>query len=488
MKSGCDILSPSFCQDPVSSYGFERLFNFSHSARATEFPPPPFLVSSVLEALRKHVHYAQKTWLVPEEADTFCAGYASAHGAAILTADSDALAYDLGKDGSVMLLKDIEIREEDYGIKTTQLDAKIYRLGTIAKRFGLKSLTPLAYAVSRDRHKSLGRNLEIARQAEKEFPRDYKSFTEEYELTHFDSNTSSNATELQLLSPIFAEWYFHSKGVGTTLKDSHNLEIWLPLLAEDASRTAPWNYGTYTRCLAYSVLSPRSVTNVNTFEHMRKGMGATQVEVRHLGSSELFEKLNEAYQYLTNSVTTLSKNTKRPTWRDLGLLWLCRCLAEDEKTIPDRSTLELIFTGNVYHRWDLVHLRAQFQAILSSWRFLFYSLNIYVSLCTDVENDMISESARDLLRLINVVDGASWSNMFDPLKTDIDHGRLDFVIQRIFDELGVQENVKTPQADLESHTSNEPKREPKRKKIKEPLIKASPKPTNMYDILAGIDE
>ncbi len=87
-------------------------------------PPPPFMVAAAIEHLRSHHHppptnHAIPTsnptsipipiQLVPAEADTHCALHARRTGAAVLTSDSDLLAYDLGTDGSVVFWDSLDL-------------------------------------------------------------------------------------------------------------------------------------------------------------------------------------------------------------------------------------------------------------------------------------------------------------------------------------------------------------------------------------------
>jgi XPG domain containing len=477
MKSGIHS-TPHSAAEP--SFSLEDLFNRVYPRSAGDFPPPPFLVTSVVEALRQHEEYAAKTWLVPGEADPYCAAYARLHGATIFTADSDSLAFDLGPRGAVMLLGNLSIGGLD-DVGSRRLLGKIYHLGKIARRFGLRNLTPLAYAVSRDRFKSLTQLLDVAKQFEKNPSRDYQQFWDEYVPQNFPKSdvTQPLGQALQHIDTPLSEWVHN--GLDALRNDDPALiDIWLPVLIDDASRTAPWSYGADVRRLAYSIIRPRQNQLSCTSEHMRKGLEITEVRVHHVENTQLLKELATFHDLIVSSISMLS-NGARPQWRELGLLWLCRSLVESGKDVPTRKDLELTFTGNVCHSWALIHLFAQFQAILYSWRILLQNLKMYFVF--DFVADTYQDSAKSLLTFLEPIDGALLTTMFDPLPDEtVDQNRLDFVIGRIFEEFNIQETIQPL-----GEQPNTKKKKRKKSKPSQKLISPSD-PKNRFSLLAAMNE
>jgi hypothetical protein len=463
-------------------FSLDDLFGRVYPRSPAEFPPPPFLVTSVVEALRQHEEYGRKTCLVPGEADPYCAGFARLHHATVFTADSDALAYDLGPSGAVMMLGNISLGGLDVD-GSRQLHGKVYQLGKIARRFGLRSLTPLAYAVYRDRFKSLNQNLEIARQIEKNPSQEYQQFKNEYVPQEFLNRNITRLVDqvLQQVDTPLSEWVYNGFDALRNDNDSASLDMWLPTVLEDASRAAPWIHGANLRRLAYSIIRPRQKRISYTSEHMRKGHGNMEVVVRHVENAQILAEITTFQDLIISSINLLSYDA-RPLWRELGLLWLCRSCVESGRDVPTRRNLELVFGGNVYHSWDLLHLFAQLQAILYSWRILMQSLKIYLAF--DITDDPYIESAKTLRNTLESIDGALLTIMFDPLHEEaINQGRLDFVIGRIFEQLGIHEN-NHPQ-DKQPNTRKKKKR--KKDTSSQKVIRPSDS-KNRFSVLGSMNE
>ncbi|UKZ56413.1 hypothetical protein TrVGV298_010249 [Trichoderma virens] len=67
---------------------------------------PSFLVPAIIDAIRESSRYREKCFIIPGEADAYCASDIAKHGGTILTSDSDLLAHDLG-NGKVIFFRDI---------------------------------------------------------------------------------------------------------------------------------------------------------------------------------------------------------------------------------------------------------------------------------------------------------------------------------------------------------------------------------------------
>ncbi|KIH93949.1 hypothetical protein SPBR_05732 [Sporothrix brasiliensis 5110] len=142
-------------KDAFSFYQRDNLPGFDAKGPRTGslLPAPAFAVPAVLDALRASAtHYKTVTHVVPGEADAFCAWHArNIEVGTVLTSDSDLLVQDLGPDGEVVLMRDIDLPRgggDEAGAgsaatKTTTTTTKrplivlAYRMAAICQRLGL---------------------------------------------------------------------------------------------------------------------------------------------------------------------------------------------------------------------------------------------------------------------------------------------------------------------------------------------------------------
>ncbi len=286
----------------------EALFQYPDPlpTRFTAMPAPPFMVPAVLQYLQSHLASQSATTtpsnsqslplrtavvqLVPAEADAYCAAYARRTGAAILTSDSDLLAYDLGREGSVILLNSIGLStlSEEGNSKQVLLGAR-YHGPSLTSNLGISCTLQrfclhrfLDPTISTSELKVLCRkplDSQLGSSMEGEWRRFLKQYStddvdcqqegEAYNLITCGNKISS--TQLQGLDPRIAELVIqlqHSKpcssGSDTEDKGSesgetngdeeHSMHMFLPLLVEDTSRDSAWSYGSSIRHLAYTIL------------------------------------------------------------------------------------------------------------------------------------------------------------------------------------------------------------------------------------------
>lgn len=433
-------------------------------------PPPPFLVSAVLETLRKNSRFASSTWIVPGEADPYCAGYAAEHSAIIMTGDSDALAFDLGPDGCVMLLKDLDIDGKS-------IKGQLYHPANIAKLWGLNSIASFGYAVFKDKHLFLGSLLQNARKAEKDDTSAFRDFRTDYSPVQLPTTTAGSL--LQTLDVPFSEWYHqaHQSNQIDRTGATTPLDMWLPFLVEDASRATPWNYARDIRRLAYSLLLPYPDWRSGTMEHLRNGGDLGEAHVLHFTDDELAMAITDVTGYLVEAVNCSACDDLKPNWRELGLVLLCRALSEDNKAAPSRSDLQSVFVADVWSEWELIQFYAQFQAILVSWRILQQSLSV----CLANQVGQHNSGAQELYDSLTCMHGETFSDMVDPLgEEQVDIRRLNELISNLFRMLEIPEVV-------EPGESNISKKKPKKKKNRQQGQPKLPKLTNqsnMYRVLA----
>ena len=302
-----------------SSDGSEQQLNpeaLFHSANPLPpsfkaMPAPPFMVAAVMDHLQSQLDLrpaittpsnpqplpsrSALIQLVPAEADAYCAYYARKTGAAILTSDSDLLAYDLGREGSVILLDSIRLStlSEEENTKQVLLGTR-YHGPSLTSALGIScnlqrfcfyrlldptiSTSELKVRCRQSLDSQLGSSME------KEWRRFIKQYStddvdcpqeeEAYDLARCGHKIPS--TKLQGLDPRIAELVTqlqHSRPCScvsgtedggpdneeTTGDEGEedDIHMYLPLLIEDTSRDSAWSYGSSIRHLAYTILEQR---------------------------------------------------------------------------------------------------------------------------------------------------------------------------------------------------------------------------------------
>jgi XPG domain containing len=280
-------------------------------------PAPPFMVPAAIEHLQARLKAPMSVstptpssaasnaqsprpcspivQVVPGEADTYCAIHAKKTGAAILTSDSDLLAYDLGKKGSVILFPSLEISTslapEKEGKKLQVLLGTRYHTPSLTSNLGIsctlqhfcfqRSLDPsistcelqarcrkhLSSQVGSSKDEAWRRFMqqystdditahldeEVDRRADSKAPRcGYKLSTSVFQ--NLDPRIAELVSQLQEPRPC-------PNREGTAAEDDDEageredtLHMYLPLLLEDPSRDSAWGYGSSIRQAAYMLL------------------------------------------------------------------------------------------------------------------------------------------------------------------------------------------------------------------------------------------
>jgi len=501
-----------------------------------DFPAPIFLVPAMLNSLRTHMLYANITRMVPGEADPYCAGYAQQLASRtpnasiiVVSSDSDLLAYDFGKNGQVMLFRDMDLvhQAEDHAAaagaaddgvvshsRRTAIQSQVYSSHSIAHRFGLKTLLPLAYTVHIDRHRSLTTNLVEARKEEARSSPEYRSFCREYmphDLDMAECGNSSGSSSgggggvtpittfgcsplqkvLQTLDTKVSEFVHQWLNRKELAQRDDALEVYLPSGHEDAQRASMWTRGRDIRQVAYSILnssrssSPRHVSTV--VERHRKGnrIGETTVPLL-LKGTELDEHVVRLCAFLQESIATITRAVNAPDWRGLGLLWLCEALVEDERPIPGHGVLMDIYRGKVMRTWDAVQLLAQFQAILDSWSMLKQCISVHLALMNNGDTTCV-QGIEKLRRAIECPAFHGLENMFDPLLIQsVDENDMREVVDIIFKHLGI--DARPVEESKKSKKSKKRKNKNKNKSGSKVSRTSTADTANMYSLLASMDD
>ncbi|KAF2663851.1 hypothetical protein BT63DRAFT_418745 [Microthyrium microscopicum] len=384
---------PRFLDDNIA-FSDSDLFG-ARSWSAALLGKPPRLADSLRECLNSS-DYASITCIVPNEADPFCAAYARAFGAVVVTSDSDLCVYDIGDKGRVVNFHQISLVD----VEGPALAMNFFSPRETAQQLGVRSLVELAFSVRSDQHRSLAQHVQHAKVWEVSPPKGLAIFRAEYptdvDLASFDEGCALAVSKAkQAFSSLVSELVVQSCTAGSTW------EVWFPVLHEDTTRTAAWLTGTEIRRAAYSLLGqcPSIVSKPDVVvEHYCKAARAW---------------LQQAIAFVSSSLDLVTNGEHRATWRDLGLMSLIQSQKESGKTVPSRDGLLKISCANFGMSWTLLHWCAQLQALLTSWRMLEQMLG-YV-LAHHGKDDEAVNGLRTLHELLSDIDGGTMPLMFDPI-------------------------------------------------------------------------
>lgn len=398
--------------------GQNRLFSSSSNKSqwaAGTLPPPPLAVQAICDALRQSDRYGDLTQLVPEEADCYCADSVRIHGGdVVLTSDSDLLVFDLGEEGSVVFLNDIEL-----GGAATKPDGlhvqRSYSPAKIAKRLGLPAkygVSALAFELYMDSHPPEGKLLENARQATaiKESPGAYLTFMKQYSLFPLELGSSTALTPAELcnmdskLSELAIQCLSLSSpesGSGNPAessgpdRDCSPLRIFLPTLVDAWTHASAWEMGSSIRELAYRILRlglPKQPAEVQEYRRLTTAAssGGTRVSLPGVDAAgEVAKSCTELMAQISKIRDPLSRNQKdEDTSSDLvwAVLSMYQDIQQSQDSGKESLVLHLLSRGTDPDgairdcgTWDVLHVVAQLQATLYSLRMLKQALDFAAS-------------------------------------------------------------------------------------------------------------
>lgn len=392
-------------------------------------PPPPFMVASVIESLRSS-KWSDVTFVVPGEADEFCAAESIRSDSAILSNDSDLLLYELETSGVIVVLHSLQLVNDNDHAHPCQLKAQCFRPLEVARRLGVPSMLSYGY----QRFCDIGpRSAVIAQRARENSPHNDDESWLEFKKEYRDSTTLSLQRvpkTLQTLDPRVAEIICSSN-------DEEALHLYFPIVLEDPNRDSAWSYGLHIRQLAYSMLlhhwskSADNHCHSRVTEYSRRGARIGDNEVSSLSEEQIKQGLRaisdvvgicrsqifgNASAGTQNAPTSQDRSWSTDSQRtskaalDLHLLAACIIITQrpQKSDMHKASSFRLFESANpgstsyVQRRkltWEDLHFFAALQSTLYSLR-LFKQVAGYIEAAGEMvlSND---PSAVNLLSLVN---------------------------------------------------------------------------------------
>lgn len=339
---------------------------------------------SVLDHLRNDAAIRCPVLVVPGEADSYCAAIAKTTGAAVLSNDSDIVMYDLGSEGSLVLLDTLNItcdgdsdnqQELESGILTAQRFHPI----NIARRLGntmpARNFSLLRFGFERARDPSATTGAILLRCIMAHFMEPglaFELFDKMYRDSEEIGTNDDIAITLLQLDPRLAELYCQYNCTDYVLSTSQSPHVFMPLMVEDPTRDSSWTYGKGFRVLAYTLLHLSAENKNNSqnhgyvVEYQKRGPRIVGLPLKllnrvdMLSSMETIIKTLKEINFATNSLLQ---------WRTFSLKAVNEEKVRNGKaTIPFEWAAEFLSLGYVDGNlsWYDIHIYANIQAVLYS--------------------------------------------------------------------------------------------------------------------------
>ncbi|KAG6005908.1 hypothetical protein E4U21_007542 [Claviceps maximensis] len=376
----CDLYESNMHGCPASyvvQNAAEAGFNFFdvNVATAKKLIDPCFLVPAIIDALRKHEKYRNVTQLVPGEADQFCADDICKQGGTVLTSDSDLLVHNLGH-GRVAFFRDV--RENDTSRITFASFVPEEIFETIGLRYPEKALQ-LAYERQLSPRATLS---QIIRKSSKpcSLSTDYLEFQD-----HFTPLQSSNLwdddgcklSSLEFSDPRISELILNFNLPRKGRSAISPVRMFLPPLLECPALKSAWDLSTCIRQLAYSVLDYATISgdcqSVQEFRRVQTLSSAGR-KIPLLSLSLIKHRMEEIVLYCSKMMSFYNSNDHQ-FWIALGIAM--QMSDSRRQGIPpdvlkgyerDQDLNPINISCHV--PWAEIHLYAQVQGILYSFRIL----------------------------------------------------------------------------------------------------------------------
>ena len=353
----------------------DSLFDFPRPipAKFRGVPAAPFLVPAALERLASS-EYADVIEVVPGEADSFCAAAAHKSEGLVVTGDSDLLVYDLGLDGGVLFLDQLELRACDGSPGRYGLVANVAMPDRIGRRLGVESVQRLAFEIKEDPSITLQ---EAVQRSKKDIGLTgkrsyYQMFCEEYarEISSSAETTNDSQTASSpILDPRLSELVLQFDDA-----QQNTVHMYLPFLIEDPTRASAWGVSSGLRSIAYTLLAglgPRR-TPPSILEFTRRDIRIVSIDVCVLNGSELAHTARILIRKLAAIRSHFSTLPSTSAWRVFGMIEVFSWNMDNGRTLPSHLAFSKMFRcskGDI-DSWQDVQLSAMLQAALYSVRLL----------------------------------------------------------------------------------------------------------------------
>ncbi|KAL7951123.1 XPG domain-containing domain-containing protein [Trichoderma barbatum] len=358
---------------------------------------PSFLVPAIIDAIRGSPRYREKCFIIPGEADAYCALDIARHGGTILTSDSDLLAHDLG-DGKVVFFRDIHENA------SSMLACTMYAPREIYTKLGLpKSIEAcrLGYERLRSPNATLPMLLKACSTPTAD-ALDYDTFRQQYvrhEKAPVPHLIGGSLLPLNALDPRVSELLLQI-GQGPKIKTARGkAKIFLPSLFENPNKGTSWDASAHVRRLAYTAacqylecrcsLSIEEYRRVQNIDQKGREISLLSGDEANSAAGELLELLKRVREI------TIAQQHQWVTLCVILDAIECNQQGKNSHTLItlQRTGGNLAASGDKFS-WDMVHFSAHIQAGLYSLRILSQVLSAII-----IENRSTDELTLNLIQI-----------------------------------------------------------------------------------------
>ncbi|KND91395.1 hypothetical protein TOPH_04192 [Tolypocladium ophioglossoides CBS 100239] len=418
------------------------------------FADPSFLVPAIIDALRQSPQYQALVFLVPGEADIYCAKHVLKQGGSVLTSDSDLLAHTLG-DGQVVFFRDLH-RDTNSAILCSSFAPK-----DICQKLGLSPLAdPLRLAYERKRL-PYARLPQLVRACSGSVldQSDYHTFRQEYEHHEGDELPDWRLPQLNRLDPRVSEIVVQLHHASSKPNGKHDVRMYLPVLIESPTKGNAWEQSTPVRQLAYTLLRLASAESSAPILEYRRIQSTTQKgrKIETVSAVEAQRFIDEMLD-LMKRLKQVTCGHERFYWPVLCLaLDMCECQKQDKQSqawhiFQQRQKPSVARASKI--SWDVVHFVAQLQATCYSLRILRQVLFIVLDGEMELIPPNIKQLKTALMDLPPLIDFPNMNSTLDILVTSGQKG----LVRALGELLGVSLPVAPKPSDNFKVTKNVKKR------------------------------
>ncbi|EHK15815.1 uncharacterized protein TRIVIDRAFT_12617, partial [Trichoderma virens Gv29-8] len=358
---------------------------------------PSFLVPAIIDAIRESSRYREKCFIIPGEADAYCASDIAKHGGTILTSDSDLLAHDLG-NGKVIFFRDIHENA------SSMLACTMYAPRAIYTKLGLsKSVEAcrLGYERLRSPNATLPMLLKACSSPIAD-ALDYDHFRQQYirhEKAPVPRLIGGALLPLSALDPRVSELLLQIGQAPKAKNAREKAKIFLPSLIENPTKGTSWDTSAHVRTLAYTAacrylecgcsMSVEEYRRVQNIDQKGREISLLSGDEANRVASEILDLLKRGREISL---------AQQHHWILLCLIldvMECNQQGKNSHTLItlQRSGGNLATAGDKIS-WDVIHFSAHIQAGLYSLRILSQVLSSVI-----VENNSTDEFTFNLIQI-----------------------------------------------------------------------------------------
>ncbi|KAK4547770.1 hypothetical protein LTR36_000728 [Oleoguttula mirabilis] len=391
------------CRIQIHEKGASKIWDVGSLRQARrDVAPSAFLVSAVLEALLES-EYADRTFVVPDEADKFCVAAArqlnadsSGLGVAIFANDSDLFVYDSGDKTRIIPLNDLST----YFLGDIEVLTGIQVWPSVtAAQLMCPDLTQLAFHLSDHARQTVGECMVRMVPGEAPTQCEWPTFAASYQLDYqpeiLDELRACH-TQRNVRNGLDARVseLVHQAKAHDGARTSIELHMFLPFLLEDPTRASAYRVGAGLRSAAYEILLiAMDCRRAVILEYKRSKERINFVKLTDLPFDTLSKRLGECSHlvqgYLDMSTTEGGEEiTVVERWRAMVMQLALTAFMGEGWTFPLPEEIVPLLTGQASTQWHMVHLSALYQAAFYSLRILFQIMR-YVGRLTHKESKRI---------------------------------------------------------------------------------------------------